>query len=264
MNVQEFKDTFDSVRASDRLRMEVMGMTDKKQINRFHNILPKLLLAAVLTALLATTVLAAPAILNALKDKEVHYEHGGWYSLISPDSGPLDRYGIYFDIEVSPDAPETIENYYLPELSGDFTLTSGGGVAVSASFSWQRGTEEHVAILQWPVLRFDSAEPIDYQYVLEGQTPEGEMVSLGSVRGYLFQDSDKTDRRFYWSDGSYLFLLIVPGEYTDAQIAQLVDSMHLVEDITPYLKEYEYPIDPDEYLEDLNNKLNPPLHIHIP
>ncbi len=65
MNTKKFKDTFSAVHASDALRLEVLQMceNEKKPIR----LGTKILIVAAIVCLLATTALAAPAIINAIK-----------------------------------------------------------------------------------------------------------------------------------------------------------------------------------------------------
>ncbi|MBQ3215556.1 MAG: hypothetical protein IJB11_05495, partial [Oscillospiraceae bacterium] len=59
------------------------------------------------------------------------------------------------------------------------------------------------------------------------------------IEGYLVEEptlgNNYGERKFYWSDGDYLFCLQVPCDFTDAQLEEMVTSVQLVEDIKPYL-----------------------------
>lgn len=237
----QFQRTFSVVKASDELRSEITDMISSTHARKTANFLPKVLLVAVLITLLVITAYAAPIVLDAIKNGKTEFENSGYLPPTGPENlGPYDRYDLYLDIEMEPNAPKTVDTYYLPELGDGYVQFFGNVWKSTTHFSWTNGAEnweDSVTFEQYPGGSFDPEKPVRPLYVSAGTVPQQQLVELGGATGFLvdFDDMDHGTRLFFWSDGYYLFVLDVPDEYSNERIAQLVESVRLVQDVQPYI-----------------------------
>ena len=135
---------FAAIGEGSEARLEKCESTTKRGGKR---ILLRCGLAAAVVAALAATVFAIPAVRNALFGGKAEMEQTG--GIYGAEYGVEDRYyddsyAVRLDIAVSPDAPDTIETYYIPmelEKNGRYakaamrlriTLTFRGTTTISA------------------------------------------------------------------------------------------------------------------------------------
>ncbi len=242
MDKKAFQETFSTVRASNSLRLEVMNMTTKKR-----SILPKILIAAAIIALLCTTALASQAIIRSFTHGDL--VEGGSENLgtFPPQHGSRDTYELYLDFEGNQDAPEHIETFYMIAPEAGYTLREGHtdtwyydeeptGPSDFAVYRWQQGDDRRIIFQQSVTGRHDSDVPWDVVYTEDGQEPQVTETALGGVEGYLIEQYREYHYRvFLWTNGDYMFRLEVPGDCTDEQIGDLIESMTAVDDVSPYI-----------------------------
>lgn len=248
MDKQLFRETFSAVHASNEVISEVLEMAKERKTNDFrHSGLRKILIAAAMVLLIATTVFAVSAIHNAvvggaLKNKGVSF------TLMNDSNEELNRYEVWLDVDMNEDAPKNIETYYMPVLADEYQQYFGYVYWQSAAvYRWTYGEESwgnDVRFWQTAGGAFYADQAIAWVYTLPEETPEAKMVELNGIQGYLVGDSfGYGSKSFFWSDGDYLFQLDVPDEYTNDDIASLLQSIVTVEDIEPYcvsMTEEEY------------------------
>ncbi len=254
MDKKEFQAAFSVVQASQAFKEEVLEMTQNNPKSSVR-LLPKLLLVAAIIALLTTTAFAAVAIVEARRGDAVKngtIEHEGTEAIHVDNAelveteyanGQYDLSMLYLDLEVNPDAPETLEDYYLPMLGGEYVQDSGYVYIDHTSFHWTPGQENSghgIAFSQQPCGVLDPDEAIEKIYYVSGTTPQTGFVTLGGVSGYLIRHEfiGVTRTTFYWSDGDYLFRICTTLALTDTQLAEIINSMVPVADIEPYLMEH--------------------------
>ena len=239
MDKQLFRETFSAVHASNEVISEVLEMAKERKTNDFgHSGLRKILIAAVAVMLVVTTAFAASAIHNAvvggaLKNKGVSF------TLMNDSNEELNRYEVWLDVDMNEDAPKNIETYYMPVLADEYQQYFGYVYWQSAAvYKWTYGEESwgnDVRFWQTAGGAFYADQAIAWVYTLPEETPEAKMVELNGIQGYLVGDSfGYGSKSFFWSDGDYLFQLDVPDEYTNDDIASLLQSIVTVEDIEPY------------------------------
>ena len=238
MNKRELKAAFSKIHASDDLVQEVLAMKKEHKTAKFSK---KLFLAAVVAALLATTVLATPSAFNALRGGRVDTDG----SIVVDPTGadeevPWNSYDVYVDVDMNPNAPKSIETYYMLTLDSGYVPYEGVVYKDEAStyFSWTNGEknfEDWVHFRQYAGGNYDPKKSYASVTTEPGVTPETKLVELAGIQGYLVEGLDRNGHRsFFWSDGDYLFKLEVPDEYTDEDIAKVLESIVEVEDILPY------------------------------
>ena len=121
---------------------------------------------------------------------------------------------------------ENIETFYLPELSDEWTLTFGGYWDCWASFEWI--AEDYAGVCFEQYYGF---EPDKTGYFHENTREEW----IGDVQ---FIINDGSILAIWEQDGNWMILECNDGDttkWTADDVAALVESVHSVEDITPYL-----------------------------
>lgn len=248
MDKRLFQETFSAVHASEAVISEVLEMTSERKTNDFGcSVLRKILIAAVAVMLVATSVFAASAIHNALVGGSLKSD-GVSFTLMNDSNEGLNRYEVWLDVDMNENAPESIKTYYMPALADEYQQYFGYVYQQSATvYMWTDGIgrwENEVRFWQTAGGSFEVDKAIACVYMLPEETPEAKMVELNSIQGYLVGDSfGYGSKSFFWSDGDYLFQLDVPDEYTNDDIAELLQSIVAVEDIEPYcvsMTEEEY------------------------
>ena len=84
-------------------------------------------------------------------------------------------------------------------------------------------------------------------------TAEIRKTELGGVEGMLISVPDDPlypKHHFYWNDGDYIFYMTFPYYLTEAEMAEIVSSIYVVENIRPYLINFS---ESEEYLNELMN-----------
>lgn len=208
----------------------------------------KAALVAAVVAGLAVTAAAAPLFRNALKGGKLEPETQAAFTPTNPitgDSHAIVSHEITLDVEFNEDAPRSIETYYMiTDIPAEFSNQYLGHImkdACMTQFGWiVPGTDRDIFFNQWAG-KYPAMEDVLRVNVTTapGQTPVHGLRTFAGIQGYLVEEPTLGDnygeREFYWSDGDYLFCLQVPWDYTDAQLENMVASVHPVEDITPYL-----------------------------
>ena len=239
MDKQLFRETFSAVHASNEVISEVLGMAKERKVKDFGRSGPrKILIAAAMVLLIATTVFAASAIHNAVVGGSLKKE-GVSFTRMNDSNEKLNRYEVWLDVDMNEDAPKNIETYYMPVLADEYQQYFGYVYWQSAAvYRWTYGEESwgnDVRFWQTAGGAFYADQAIAWVYTLPEETPEAKMVELNGIQGYLVGDSfGYGSKSFFWSDGDYLFQLDVPDEYTNDDIASLLQSIVTVEDIEPY------------------------------
>ncbi len=250
MGNKKFQEAFSVVRASDELRLEVLQMTEKT--NRSSSTLRRVLIIAAIIALLATTALAAPTIINALKGGKtvINNTFGvqGKLSWLPGSDKQYNDYDVFLDLDLNSDAPDDVLIHYLPEIPEGYEQTLGFKSDIERTYLWatdEDGTNymhpNEIQFMQWPggfwnERKVQGIEWACWIVVPEGEEPQADMTEMGGKIGYLVETEYGYGARiFFWSDGDYVFKLEVPDEFTDEQLAALIESVHIVENITPYI-----------------------------
>lgn len=221
--------------------------------------LRNLLVAAVVVALLAVTAVAAPAAYEGITGAWRTEEWEFYAPTDANGNSPVHKLQYYeVDIQLDEDAPEEIETYYLPQMPEEYTQFFGnlyGGIEelrrTSMYCSWSdEEAINSVAFCQTSKYRLDRG---DKSVPLHGDNSEVRQTELGGVDGILILDPDATgdfQKYFFWTDGEYLFKMKFAWHITEEEMAEIISSIYVVEDIRPYLISY---CESEEYLEELLN-----------
>lgn len=242
MDKQQLQGAISKIHASDGLIQEVLAMKTKENNVTFRGKLVKAaVIAAIVTVLLATTAFAAPAIYNALTSGRVNTDDTIGLTPTGPDgSQEVQLHEVCVDVQMNEHAPDSIEQFYLPTMDAGYEQYYGFVYKdrTTALFRWTNGQgnwEDEVRFWQVSGGAYDPKEAYCVVHTEPGVTPEAKLVQLGGIQGYLVEENDRYGtRHFLWSDGNYLFYLEVPDEYTDDDIAGLLQRIVPVADILPY------------------------------
>ena len=241
MNKQEIQGAFSKIHVSDGLVEEVLSMkNEKKQICFSGQLARVAVIAAVIATLLATTAFAANTIYNALRGASTSTDGAVAVEPTGGNGGSYNYHKIRVDVDMNVNAPRSIEKYYLPQLDSGYVQYFGFVYKdrMSAYYAWTYGEEnweDEVRLWQHAGGNYDPSEVITVVHSKPGEPPETKMVELAGIQGYLAEDVFLYGtRHFIWSDGDYIFDLEVPDEYSDEDIAAVLESMTEVKDILPY------------------------------
>ncbi|MBE6923944.1 MAG: hypothetical protein E7466_01720 [Ruminococcaceae bacterium] len=224
----------------------MIGETEGIQERRNGHLGWKMTLIAAVVAGLAITAVATPQIRNALKGGKLETEDTVWLSPTNPIDGTsyeMRHHEIRLDVEFNEDAPESIENYYIPpEIPDEYTQYLGHIMkdGMFTQFGWiVEGTDRDICFYQWAGNSVPSEALVVDITTEPDAVPKHGLRTINGIEGYLVEEptlgNNYGERKFYWSDGDYLFCLQVPCDFTDAQLEEMVTSVQLVEDIKPYL-----------------------------
>ena len=173
---------------------------------RVRGVLRKVLIAAVIIALLVGTVMAIPAIREALINFFTHdYVEG---------------IAISFDSQQAEDAPDVIETSY--QIS-----------ALPKGYELQFTNETYTCFAQWWTNQ--SGERIKYmQYTIPSKPADDSILTLDAynnskesviLEGYLVKIIETgRSRRLIWTNNAYFFTLELPMSVTDEEMEMIFAS----------------------------------------
>lgn len=224
------------------------------QPKRGKRIMWRVGLVAAVISMLAVTVFAAPVILGALSGGDIRFVEGGQpYISIYSTAGITsnDGYQVLLDLDVDPDAPETLEDPCLPVSLLENNLPSRCnwekyGVICWFRYHYPDGRVESVRFEQYTI-----PETVDGMYpavcrsipwsivksrtLACGDKTVYEVTFTGSLREKL------ETRQLYWSDGKYIYYLLLDYDVEAADYEKIIESIQPVEDMTPYLTGHGIP-----------------------
>lgn len=218
-------------------------MNQQENRKSMSRLLRNLLVAAVVMALMATTVLAGTAYRDIFGDVTETVD------MYTPTDAAGNSHGftsqkIELNLDMDPDAPREIKTWYVPELPEAYGLYFGNaydgmdhdGRYGVLTLGWDAPGGEVQEIMFYQVTR--EGYERSYRYAHANGPSEFGPATLGGVDGYLILSPEDTEygrKYFYWSDGAYLFYLRFDYSVPEQVMEQIIASVHQVEDIAPYL-----------------------------
>ena len=190
-------------------KSEALVRKTKRRTWRYVNTTAKrILIAAVISVLLATTAMAIPAVRNAI------------IRFFVVENGP--EYKFAFDPEEIANAPKQIETVYFPTYipegyhkEEDFWSISRGW----ASAAWEDGSHESEWIIYTQDCLPESSDPIA-ALGLNADDVESEMLTLGNYEVFYVHHLGEA-HTYNWTNGAYFFTLSFP-EYMSQEEMQKV------------------------------------------
>ena len=244
MDKQKFQETFSHIHASDKIVTEVLKMKRKTNGSKYR-FLRGIAIAACLLMLVAATIVAAPNIYRALGAGHIVTDEELWQTPTdaSGNSYSMQRHEIYLSLPIGEGAPTDVSRFYLPQIPETYEQYHGYLYKdnMTVQYRWKAPDSYlyDIAFEQEAGGVVDLAQCADVVWTEPGEEPDAAYVTLGGVEGYLVNgrpvEGISGGRVFYWTDGDYLFRLQAPYNYTDAQLAALIESVREISDIRPYL-----------------------------
>ena len=196
---------------SDQFEQWAQNMMRKKTYNTVHRVAKAVLIAALITALLAVSAFAIPAIKEALLN----------FFLVEHD----DHYGITFDPEQAATAPEEIYDIYsISELPEGYFLLNEELSPAMISLLWANNNGDYISYTQWPVPQDATS---DTWLGLHNET-ERQSVLMGNYLVEMLQVQD--NRKLLWTDNAYVFCLEFSADLTQAEIDRMFFSWYPMEE----------------------------------
>lgn len=222
-----------------------LGKYEKSPKRGTRRLLLRCGLAAAVVVVLAVTVFAIPAVRNALFGGNAELEQiGGVYG---SEYGVEDRtyddvYNIWLDIAVSPDAPQTIQEHYLPmELAENWALMDcSNAYDTNTFFAWTDSEQGVYATFEQHCAKnYTSSYPFDCinvtpSAIVSESTVEHEDLTLCRFEVAPNHLAPVDEVFYYWSDGNYIFKFSCSAALTQEEIFAILDSLAPVGDITQY------------------------------
>ena len=234
---------------------------------------PRMILIAAVVASLIGTALAVPYIRNYLKDLYGRtYLESGTITDLQGDThvltGMLD---VYVALDLNPDRPQAIEEAYVPmyfvenwhpiQVDVPVYQAGWGENSTSNSLGWISENGQHVSFYQTVVNERIAGDCPEYEIdsVRTGYNDaiRVEQVTIGDYDLYrvavppssvTVDGKNHTDdgmRKYYWSDGRYLFWLELSWDADESLVELALSSMKEVEDISDYQHIEYYEPDPE-------------------
>lgn len=217
--------------------------------------LPKILIAAAAVAVLTCTAFAIPAVRNYILGLTSHQTYAA--AVAETPGGREKAYvgvvDVTPEVDIPADAPETIETFYVPLYLAEHweAVPREQNRETPAARSdtwlqWQSADGDVVSFWQTACPGYEGQYP--YDTVPTGYEDDYEIgeVQYGglnlwciTVRPSQAETAEGAEtlegfRKFYWSDGQYLFMLETPYDMGDGVLEQIFASVAPVEDLTPY------------------------------
>ena len=244
MDKKIFKETFSSVHASEQLISEVLMMNTEKTKSKTRVTLKLALAAVIMVSVFATTVFAATAVYRFFN---AEVEDLGRTLCDTDENGVSEveeAYELRFEFEMKDNAPALIQEYYLPQIPEKYPQCFGyayGGLGYdrlgTITLAWEVPNVEKMGIMffQHSAEGFEGKRTV---MVKSGSEPEMVSKILGGVEGLLILAPDESiagRKYFCWCNGDYVFEIMFPYEFSDAEMSAIIESVDKVEDIRPYL-----------------------------
>lgn len=231
---------------------QIIGQTDDAHLlecdgpgekHRVHPIRKTLLIAA-MVAMLAISAVATPAIYSAMTNGTIQpsYEQYPYVSIYGPGAeGMTDGYEVLLNIEVSETAPKKLETPHIPAALLNETVSRCEWAEYGFVFWCRKGQ-----------FRFEQyAIPEDgngtYRAIvrsIQDAKVRSTMTTYAgiSVMEVIFDGFWDDNRQLYWSDGDYIYYLMLP---MDADANALLATMTVMENVSDYLNEpMDFPFSP--------------------
>ena len=173
---------------------------------RVRGILRKVLIAAVIIALLVGTVLAIPAVREALIAFFTHDQ--------------IDGIAITFDSKQAETAPHTISlPYQVTYIPEEYELVIDEVNITCIAQCWRNQLGQRITFIQYTLPDSDSD---DYDLTIDAYNNSKESVIL---EGYLVKIIDTgRSRRLIWTNNAYFFTLELPMSVTDEEMELIFAS----------------------------------------
>lgn len=258
-------DLFDAFGGVD---VELLERSERRPVRRLP--LRKALIAAAAVMALAVTAIAAPAIRALLFPSVPVLTNEGRRHIYGELYRSIENAEYRIELEVNTDfpLPDQIEEVRLPHymIENDWLVSYGEIDAVYSEGPvhfkwWDRESPKWVTFEQLCIPSEGASFKLETYHGAELQTKtltlgdsSIEYYNIPAYRNLATWESYPEATAVYWSDGEYAYHLECSSYVTEDELAQIVLSVEVVEDVSPYLKN-----DPRN---DAPTITPPPLDVH--
>lgn len=212
-------------------------------------------LVAAAAAALCMTAMAFPAVRNFVFGTRVQQTHAAAVHVVNGEAaqakGSAD---VWLEVELPAEAPAVVETCYVPMYPAEHW----SAVEQKADpyrlgrndtyLAWEDIGGAYVIFRQLAQPGYDGSytiDTVDLGYdaacttgtkTVSGLELQMLTVEPSAASGGEASGSDPGRVKYYWSDGSYLFIMEVSYGMDDALLAQIVGSIAEVDSVTPYQK----------------------------
>lgn len=138
-------------------------------------------------------------------------------------------YGITFNSEKAENAPDKIEDYWIPDYSSnDFTLAYQGTNQTAVTYIWQGQNQNRICYSQHPLPKNATED------TWMGINSEGATRTTESINGYLVEML-AWDEHFVaiWTDNQYIYMVEIRGDDIDTKeiVTSIMSSLVCVDSV---------------------------------
>ena len=152
----------------------------------------------------------------------------------SDENQKIYSYILEFDTEISDNAKETINEYYLPLILINENYNASAN-SYAGHFYWEnKNTNQIIGFIQYSALTFDEYS-LSYSEKMK-VTEEVFLYKGDEIKSIVFTSEENENRaikHIYWSDGYYIFNIMAIN-CDDEFIKQVIESMEKVENFSDY------------------------------
>ena len=234
---------------------EAIGHADEKYLIELEgrkplklcSVLRRAAMVAALITLLAVTAVAGPNIISALVGGETYWsdELYPYVSIYGPSAeGMTDGHRVVLEIDVDPNAPATLETPCVPTVllenhpAGRCVWESHGAV-YWCKYYYENGKTDDIRFEQYAIPEDGDGKYFAIIRSITGAKKESRMFTVGDIRvmevtftGYFDLGSMRfvETRQLYWSDGMYIYYLLLPYDVDAEFYESVITSVQPVED----------------------------------
>lgn len=214
---------------------KAIGSVDQQELlqcevsrRRLHSLGKAFLIAAVI-AMLSISAIAAPTIYNALRGGELSRNDRLYPDFPEDQAG---GYQLFLDLAAVENAPETLEQpYILTALLGESADEALCARYDDAFFYWRGAYRFEQYVVTGNVNKI-------YSHVRSIQDADA-TTAMKTYAGMdvleiIFMGESDSNRQLFWSDGSYIYYLMLP---IDANAEQILSTMTVFTNVEDYLNE---------------------------
>lgn len=189
--------------------------------------LSKVFFIAAMIAVLSISAMAAPTVYNALKGGDLSWNDRLYADFPEDNAG---GYQLFLDLAAVEDAPQTLEQpYILTALLGESTDEALCARYDDSFFYWRGAYRFEQYVIDENADRICS----HVRSVLDADaTATMKTYADTDVLEIIFKGESDSNRQLFWSDGSYIYYLMLP---LDVDASQILSTMTVFTDVEDHL-----------------------------